>query len=95
MIICTLFVGISHQFITPNNHSFVHHMLIYQCSSPLNDSLVGESGPCYLVPSDVNVCRGGSGILIAGWAVGGEVLTQLYIITESSFNFNPLYCIIL
>ena len=50
-------------------------MLIYQCSSPLNDSLVGESGPCHSVSSDVRVCR--SGLLIAGWAVGGEVFNYL------------------
>ena len=50
-------------------------MLIYLCASPLNASLVGETGRCRAVSDDVSACRnGGQGILIAAWAVGAEVL---------------------
>ena len=55
-------------------HAFVHHMLIYLCPSPLNATLVGETGPCHAVSNNVSACRGGGqGVLIAAWAVGGGV----------------------
>ena len=54
--------------------AFVHYMLVYLCSSPLNATCVGETGPCHAVSNDVSACRGGSqGVLIAAWAVGGGV----------------------
>ena len=54
--------------------AFVHHMLIYLCSSPLNATRVGETGPCHAVSSDIGACRGSrKGVLIAAWAVGAEV----------------------
>ena len=54
--------------------AFVHHMLIYLCSNMLNATLVGETGPCHAVSSDISACRGsGQGVLIAAWAVGAEV----------------------
>ena len=51
--------------------SYVHHMLIYLCSS-LDETEVGTSAPCEgMVGETVTECRSGS--LIAGWAVGGAV----------------------
>ena len=59
--------------ITPHARSFVHHVIIYQCTSPINESLVGESVPCDQSSPDIANCRARGGFLVAVWAVGGEV----------------------
>ena len=57
--------------IEPHLRSFVHHMLVYQCITPLNETFLGQSGPCNDVAKEVSACR--RGVLISGWAIGGEV----------------------
>ena len=57
--------------ITHHVRDFVHHILIYVCTTPLNESSLSESGPCDTQPSDIQNCQ--SGLIIGGWAVGGEV----------------------
>ena len=53
------------------NEAHVHHLLIYLCNT-INDTHVGNGGDCDGdVADEVEECRGG--ILIAAWAVGGEV----------------------
>ena len=59
--------------ITPHARSFVHHVIIYQCTSPISESLVGESVPCDQSSQDIANCRARGGFLVAVWAVGGEV----------------------
>ena len=57
--------------------AYVHHMLVYLCITPLDSSNVGESGSCdgdAGVSSAVRRCL--SGLLIAAWAVGGEVFVH-------------------
>ena len=62
--------------ITPNVHAYVHHMLVYLCTTPLNASVVGESGSCFDISPEVYECT--HGLLISGWAVGGEVWYEYY-----------------
>ena len=50
------------------NEAHVHHMLIYLCDE-LNTT--EPDGPCDDVSESLRNCL--SGILIGGWAVGGEV----------------------
>ena len=59
--------------ITPHARSFVHHVIIYQCTSPIRESIVGESVPCDQSSEDIANCRARGGFLVAVWAVGGEV----------------------
>ncbi|CAI8042462.1 DBH-like monooxygenase protein 1 homolog, partial [Geodia barretti] len=57
--------------VTEGNEAHVHHLLIYLCEG-VNDTHVGNGGECEDgVPEAVSACR--SGILVAAWAVGGEV----------------------
>ena len=58
--------------ITPHASSFVHHMLLYLCPTQLGltEEHVGLSGPCHTL-SSVRGCL--AGLLIGGWAVGGDV----------------------
>ena len=56
---------------TEGNEAHVHHLLIYLCEG-LNDTHVGNGGPCDDgVANEVQECLRGT--LIAAWAVGGEV----------------------
>ena len=59
--------------ITPHASSFVHHMLLYLCPTQLNltEEHVGLSVPCHTLPDIVRGCL--VGLLIGGWAVGGDV----------------------
>ena len=59
--------------LTPHSRSFVHHVVVYQCTLPINESLVGESVPCHQSSSDIANCRARGGFSVAVWAVGGEV----------------------
>ena len=69
--------------ITPHARSFVHHVIIYQCTSPINESLVGESVPCDQSSEDIANCRARGGFLVAVWAVGGEVSFSQSVCTPS------------
>ena len=56
---------------TEGNEAHVHHLLVYLCSS-VNETHVGNGGDCDSeVSNDVSECR--NGLIIAAWAVGGEV----------------------
>ena len=57
---------------TEGNDAHVHHLLIYLCEG-LENAHVGNGGGCDddNVANEVKSCRGG--VLIAAWAVGGEV----------------------
>ena len=68
-------------------------MLIYLCGSPLNASLVGETGRCRgAVSEEVSACSsGGQGILIAAWAVGAEVLLNKLLSERASDSDNILH----
>lgn len=84
--------------ITHHARDFVHHILIYVCTTPLNEPSLSESGPCDTQPSDVQICRGG--LIIGGWAVGGEVyqLSTVYSTTvPCSMMIKPImsagYCV--
>lgn len=64
--------------ITPGSEPFVHHMLIYLCPASESDRQVDsgnceaeEEGDSTLISEATEKCR--HGILIAAWAVGGEV----------------------
>ena len=59
--------------ITPHASSFVHHMLVYLCPTQLGltEEHVGLSGHCQTLPDIVRGCL--VGLLIGGWAVGGDV----------------------
>ena len=46
-------------------------MLVYLCPAPLDPADVGESAPCHNISDALGNCF--SGLLIGGWAVGGEV----------------------
>ena len=59
--------------IPPATIRYVHHILVYLCSN-LNHTHVGASSECDDVNIDIGLCLGG-GIIIAVWAVGGEVST--------------------
>ena len=67
---------------TEGNEAHVHHLIIYLCSS-VNETHVGNGGECdSSVGSDiVEVCR--NGLIIAAWAVGGEV-SSLFTFTTST-----------
>ena len=70
--------------ITHHARDFVHHILIYVCTTPLNESSLSESGPCDTQPSDVQNCR--RGLIIGGWAVGGEVYTNYQLCIAPQYN---------
>ena len=57
---------------------YVHHILVYLCSN-LDHTHVGASSECDNANIDIGLCRRG-GILIAAWAVGGEVSAKLNIL---------------
>ena len=50
---------------------FVHHLVIYLCSHVVNGS-VGDGQLCDGTHIDIQLCRK-TGVLFAGWAVGGTV----------------------
>lgn len=50
---------------------FVHHIVVYLCSN-LDNSGVGDSELCDGTHIDIRLCRF-TGIVFAGWAVGGNV----------------------
>ena len=66
--------------ITPHASSFVHHMLVYLCPTQLGltEEHVGLSGHCHTLPRNVGGCL--AGLLIGGWAVGGDVSELHFII---------------
>ena len=60
--------------VTEGNEAHVHHLLVYVCDS-INDTHLGNGGVCEDgVPEAVAACR--NGVIIAAWAVGGEVSSQ-------------------
>ena len=79
--ISTLHVLQVSPIIAPHVQKYVHHMLMYLCSRPLNDSLVGQTAPCFGgISPDIFDCTL-NGVLIAGWAVGGEVIIVIITVT--------------
>ena len=60
--------------ISPGNEPHVHHLLIYVCDGLDGLDLTTEQGACHTVDWRIRQCTFG-GVLIAGWAVGGEVNT--------------------
>ena len=73
--------------ITPHAREFVHHILVYLCpvNTPLSPAEVGMSRSCSNSTSNINNCLG-EGILIGGWAVGGDVSPKLF-----QHNINNIY----
>ena len=59
--------------ISPGSEPHVHHLLIYVCDGLDGLDLTTEQGACHTLNSRIQRCVGG--ILIGGWAVGGEVNT--------------------
>lgn len=61
--------------ISSHVRSYVHHLLIYLCITPLADADVGVSVSCGDINDDqfptVAECQAST--VIGGWAVGGEV----------------------
>ena len=57
--------------ISSGNEVHVHHLLIYVCDGLDGLDLQAEQGPCNSINSTIQSCLGG--LLIGGWAVGGEV----------------------
>ena len=56
---------------TEGNDAHVHHLVVYLCTG-LNDTHVGSGGDCFEgVGNELRECEGG--LVIAAWAVGGEV----------------------
>ena len=82
--------------IAPSSLKYVHHMLIYICSS-LDQAEVGSSAPCFgHVGESVSECR--LGTVMAAWAVGGTVSTMAQqcqqnniFSTRSSYFFVELF----
>lgn len=65
--------------VTSGAENLVHHMLIYLCP-PLIDSGNEEPGECENISTPIGkatmLCR--AGVLIAAWAIGGEVRNKNY-----------------
>lgn len=57
--------------IQKDHESMVHHILLYQCSSTLNDSVLDYGHECYHpnMPDAFLTCE----TVIFAWAIGGEV----------------------
>ena len=73
--------------IHPGSEAHVHHLLIYECNG-LNNTHVGYSDHCDSegeIGITVAQCR--EGVLVTGWAVGGEV-SMINIM--STFNLAEL-----
>lgn len=53
------------------HESLVHHILLYQCSSSFNDSVLDYGHECYHpnMPDAFLTCE----TVIFAWAIGGEV----------------------
>ncbi len=49
---------------------------MYTCDILTNDDL-GPGGSCNTQSQRINNCRGGNGVLIAAWAIGGIVSDQV------------------
>eukprot|EP00062_Callorhinchus_milii_P013958 gi/632962755/ref/XP_007897496.1/ PREDICTED: DBH-like monooxygenase protein 1 [Callorhinchus milii] len=56
--------------IQKGHEPLVHHILLYQCHSSLNDSAVGISHECYHpnMPDEFDICES----VIFAWAIGGK-----------------------
>ena len=73
---------------TEGSAAHVHHFLIYVCTG-LNDTHVGNGGDCDDdVANEVQECRGGT--LIAAWAVGGEVSSNI-VCTRTVFSITVVH----
>ena len=57
--------------IQQGHESLVHHILLYQCSSSLGDSVLDDGHECYHpnMPDAFLTCE----TVIFAWAIGGEV----------------------
>ena len=56
--------------ITKGNEHKVHHMLLFGCTSPIDDSHHGKNFKCDETPDSV---RGNCNLLLFGWAIGAPV----------------------
>lgn len=65
--------------VTHHACDYVHHIIIYACTTSLSESSLTVSGPCDTQPSDVQHCR--SGHITGGWGPGGEVAMLLLLST--------------
>ena len=67
---------------TEGNEAHVHHFLVYLCSS-VNETHLGNGGDCdsEITSKEASECR--NGLVIAAWAVGGEV-SSLFTFTTST-----------
>ncbi|XP_013915210.1 PREDICTED: DBH-like monooxygenase protein 1 [Thamnophis sirtalis] len=88
--------------IQKGHESIVHHMLLYQCSSSLNDSVLDYGHECYHpnMPDSFLTCQ----TVIFAWAIGGEgfiypphvglsigtALDPQYVLMEVHYD-NPSY----
>ena len=75
--------------IQEGNEGIVHHILVYECSDDFPRSNLSYEGTLDSpdMPPAVRECAGAS--VIAGWAIGGQVLvTKFYI-----FNHSIVLCI--
>ena len=75
---------------TEGNEAHVHHLVVYLCSG-INDTHVGNGGECEEgVANEVAECR--IEVIIAAWAVGGEVSSCCTTIMLSYQNVShPVY----
>ena len=72
--------------ITPNNTAFVHHIIVYLCGA-LVDITDGTSSECKGQASLAPISQCRQGTTIAGWAVGGEVCSN--IIVSPTISVKP------
>ena len=59
----------------------MHHLLIYVCDGLDGLDLTAEQGACHTLDQRIRRCVGG--ILIGGWAVGGEVNTVNTVLSDT------------
>ena len=63
-------------------------MLVYLCVNSLSVHNVNISQQCNDAAEEVSVCRGGSGLLLGAWAVGGDVMADTIIAIRFHSCFN-------
>ncbi|XP_043920219.1 DBH-like monooxygenase protein 1 [Protopterus annectens] len=88
--------------IQPGHENLVHHILLYQCDSSQNDSVLQNGHECYHpnMPDAFYLCD----VVISAWAIGGEGFTYpphvgfsigttgdpIYVLLETHYD-NPTY----
>ena len=77
--------------LTSHKRDYVHHVIVYLCSSPLTPEEANMTVRCDDLPDNVGQCRRQQ--IIAAWAVGGEVSNRRLVIT-GRILFQSLYVVL-